>query len=259
MRVLLCGESWITHSLHIKGVDSFSTSSYVEGADELRGVLGEAGLDVEYLPGHLVPARFPGTAAALAAYGAVILSDIGANSILLAPQTFERSQPAPDRLAAIEEYVAGGGGLLMIGGYLSFAGIEGKARYHSTPVEDALPVTISAVDDRVERPQGVRPEPVTPAHPMLAGIPAPWPDLLGYNRVTARPGAQVLVRCAGDPLVACWEYRAGRSAVFTSDCAPHWAPPEFLAWPGYRALWPNLLRWLGSGADGRGEGPAGRG
>ena len=46
MRVLLCGESWITHSLHIKGVDSFSTSSYVEGADELRAVLGEAGLDV---------------------------------------------------------------------------------------------------------------------------------------------------------------------------------------------------------------------
>ena len=59
MRVLLCGESWITHSLHIKGVDSFTTSSYVEGADHLRAVLGEAGIDVEYLPGHLVPARFP--------------------------------------------------------------------------------------------------------------------------------------------------------------------------------------------------------
>jgi uncharacterized membrane protein len=25
MRVLLCGESWVTHSLHVKGVDSFST------------------------------------------------------------------------------------------------------------------------------------------------------------------------------------------------------------------------------------------
>jgi uncharacterized membrane protein len=48
MRVLLCGESWVTPSLHITGV--------------------------------------------------------------------------------LESYVRGGGGLLMTGGYLSFAGIEGKAR-----------------------------------------------------------------------------------------------------------------------------------
>ena len=40
----------------------------------------------------------------------------------------------------------------------------------------------------------------------------------------------------------------GRSAVFTSDCAPHWAPPEFLDWPGYRVLWPNLIRWV-AGAE----------
>ena len=89
MRVLLCGESWVTHSLHIKGVDSFTTSSYVEGADYLRGVLTGGGIEVDYLPGHLVPAKFPGTADELAGYAAVILSDIGANSILLAPQTFE--------------------------------------------------------------------------------------------------------------------------------------------------------------------------
>jgi uncharacterized membrane protein len=250
MRVLLCGESWVTHSLHIKGLDSFTTSSYVEGADRLREVLGQDGIDVDYLPGHLVPGQFPATAGDLAAYGAVILSDIGANSILLAPQTFERSEPGPDRLAAVEQYVRGGGGLLMIGGYLSFAGIEGKARYHGTPVEDALPVLIDAVDDRVERPQGVAPQPVTAeagtaGHPALRGVPAPWPALLGYNRVTPRPDADVLVRCGDDPLIACREYHAGRSAVFTSDCAPHWAPPPFMAWPGYQVLWPNLLRWLG--------------
>jgi uncharacterized membrane protein len=87
----------------------------------------------------------------------VILSDIGANSLLLAPDTFERSAVAPNRLAAVEQYVRDGGGLLMIGGYLSFAGIEGKARYHGTPVEAALPVTISPQDDRAERPEGVQP------------------------------------------------------------------------------------------------------
>jgi hypothetical protein len=82
MRVLLCGESWVTHSPHIKGVDSVTTSSYVQGADELRAVLGRADIEADYLPGRLVPpgsparpvprlGRFPGSAAELAGYGAV--------------------------------------------------------------------------------------------------------------------------------------------------------------------------------------------
>jgi uncharacterized membrane protein len=245
MRVLLCGESRVTHSLHIGGVDSFTTSTYAEGADRLRVALAQGGIEVDYLPGHLVPGKFPGTAAELSAYGAVILSDIGASSILLAPQTVQRAEPGPDRLAAIEQYVRSGGGLLMIGGYLSFAGIDGKARYHGTPVEDALPVTISAADDTVEKPQGVVPAPAAPGHPVLRDVPGPWPALLGYNRLTARPEAEVLARCGTDPLLACREYHAGRSAAFASDCAPHWAPPPFLDWPGYRMLWPALVRWLG--------------
>ena len=59
-----------------------------------------------------------------------------------------------------------------------------------------------------------------------------------------RPGAEVLVRCRADPLVACGEYHGGRGAVFTSDCAPHWGPPAFLDWPGYGPLWANLVSWL---------------
>jgi uncharacterized membrane protein len=244
MRVLLCGESWVTHSLHIKGVDSFTTSAYVEGAARLRAALAEAGTDAEYLPGHLVPGQFPGSAGELARYDALILSDIGANSLLLSPDTFERSAVMPNRLAEIERYVRGGGGLLMIGGYLSFAGIEGKARYHGTPVEEALPVVISDTDDRVEAPEGMVPEVTAPGHPVLAGLPASWPRLLGYNRVTAKPAAAVLVRCGDDPLIACGEYHTGRGAVFTSDCAPHWGPPEFMDWPGYGPLWANLITWL---------------
>jgi uncharacterized membrane protein len=244
MRVLLAGESWITHSVHVKGVDSFGTSTYVEGADRLREALGQAGAEVDYLPGHLVPARFPGSAAELAAYGAVILSDIGANSLLLSPDTFGRSAVAPNRLAAVEEYVRGGGGLLMIGGYLSFAGIEGKARYHGTPVETALPVTISAHDDRAERPEGVQPFMTEPGHPVLDGVPHDWPALLGYNQLTAKPAGQVLVRCDADPLLTVGSHGAGRSAAFASDCAPHWCPPGFMAWPGYDPMWGNLVGWL---------------
>ncbi len=276
MRILLCGESWVTHSVHVKGVDSFTTSSYVEGADQLRAALAGAGAEVEYLPGHLVPPQFPGSAAELAGYDVLILSDIGANSLLLSPDTFERSLVRPNRLAAVEQYVRGGGGLLMIGGYLSFAGIDGKARYHGTLVEDALPVTISPADDRVETPEGVVPVVVRPDHPVMRGLPAAWPALLGYNRVAARPATEVVVTCGADPrvadvtdpvvadgpaladrpaaggadpLVACGEHGAGRSAVFTSDCAPHWGPPEFLAWPGYPVLWANLVSWLSGASD----------
>ncbi len=173
MRVLLAGESWVTHSVHVKGVDSFDTSTYVEGAGRLIEALEAAQIEVDYLPAHLVPARFPATPADLGAYGAVILSDIGANSLLLAPDTFERSAAAPNRLASVEQYVRDSGGLLMIGGYLSFAGIEGKARYHHTPVESALPVTISPHDDRAERPEGVHPAVTEPGHPVLAAASPP--------------------------------------------------------------------------------------
>ena len=37
---------------------------------------------------------------------------------------------------------------MMVGGYYSFQGINGGARYHGTPVEEALPVEILPYDDR---------------------------------------------------------------------------------------------------------------
>jgi uncharacterized membrane protein len=105
-------------------------------------------------------------------------------------------------------------------------------------------VVISETDDRAEMPQGVVPSVSQPDHPVLAGLPAAWPALLGYNRVTAKPAATVVVSCGDDPLIACADHHGGRSAVFTSDCAPHWGPPEFLDWPGYAPLWANLVTWL---------------
>jgi uncharacterized membrane protein len=150
-------------------------------------------------------------------------------------------------LTALADWVRAGGGIVMIGGYLSFSGIEGKAAFHGTAVEDVLPVRCAATDDRVERPDGVQPRVAKPDHPVTEGIEGAWPHLLGYNRVELREGAEVLASIGGDPLVAVRQVGQGRSAVFTSDCAPHWAPPEFShEWPGYVKLFDNLVRWVAS-------------
>jgi uncharacterized membrane protein len=241
--VLVAGESWVIHSVHQKGFDSFTTTEYQEGVGWLRAALEAGGWSVHHLPAHLAGAQFPATLDELGAYDCVILSDLGANTLLLHPDTFTGSRPVPDRLALLRDWVRAGGGLIMVGGYLSFQGIEGKARYAGTPVEEALPVTMSPYDDRAERPAGVTPEIVAPDHPAIRGVPDPWPGLLGYNAVTARPEAETIVRVGADPLLSTWAYGTGRAVAFTSDCGPHWAPPGFVDWDGYPPLWQGLTAW----------------
>src|SRR5918993_4152255 len=170
-RALIAGESWIMHTIHQKGVDAFTTTAYGTGHQWLQGALEAGDWEVEHLPNHLAPEAFPTTMAELGGYDVVILSDIGSNSLLLSPDTFERSLSAPNRLALLRDWVAAGGGLVMVGGYLTFQGIEGKGRYAGSAVEDALPVQIFPFDDRGERPEGGAPTGCTPDHPPATGLP----------------------------------------------------------------------------------------
>lgn len=244
-RVLIAGESWVTQSTHIKGVDSFTTSSYVVGVEPLRRALESRGHQVTHLPAHLVPAQFPADADALAAYDVVVLSDIGANSLQLAPEVFEQAVPGTDRLGALSAWVRNGGGLLMVGGYLSFTGFEAKGAFRNTVLHEVLPVELLPEDDRVELPAGGRAAVTAADHPALGGVAGEWPLLLGYNRVLPRPGTEVLATLGSDPLVAVAPYGSGRSAVFTSDCSPHWAPTPFCEeWDGYARVFGGLVEWL---------------
>jgi uncharacterized membrane protein len=242
-RALIAGESWVMHTIHQKGVDAFTTTAYGTGHQWLQGALATGDWEVEHLPNHLAPEAFPTTMAELDGYDVVILSDIGSNSLLLSPDTFERSLSAPNRLALLRDWVASGGGLIMVGGYLTFQGIEGKGRYAGSAVEDALPVLISPFDDRVERPEGVAPMVSAHDHPLAAGLPRNWPEILGYNRLTARPEAVTVATAGDDPLLVGWDFGQGRSVAFASDCGPHWAPPAFVAWEGYPTLWQNIANW----------------
>lgn len=244
-RILLAGESWVSAATHYKGFDAFGSVTYHRGADGFIAALRELPFDIVHLPAHVSQADFPSTIEGLREYDAVLLSDIGANTLLLHPEVWLYSRPFPNRLRLLADWVADGGGLGMIGGYLSFQGINASARFRATAVEAALPVAIHPWDDRIEVPEGFRPTVLTPDHPLLTGVTGEWPVMLGLNEVMAKPGATVLASGAdGHPLLATGTHGRGRTLAWTTDIGPHWLPDAALAWPGFVPLWRNLLGWL---------------
>lgn len=246
-RVLFVGESWSVTSIHTKGFDSFTTTAYEEGGAALLEALGGDEFDVTYMPCHVAVKDFPDSAAKFADYDVVLFSDIGANSLLLPAPTFLKGRSTPNRLELLRDWVHGGGGFGMIGGYLSFQGIEGKANYRNTCVADILPVEMIPGDDRVEAPQGVRPQLVGDS-PVAAGLEQEWPAVLGYQRLLVRPTATVVATVGEDPLLVTGEFGAGRVLAFSTDVGDHWAPSEFVGWPGFARIWRQGVRWLsGSG------------
>jgi uncharacterized membrane protein len=241
--VLVVGESWFTHSVHQKGFDSFFTSEYVEGAQVFLGALRDRGHTVTYVPAHEIASRLPATAEGLESYDVVVISDVGANSFQLTPETFARSVPSPDRTELLRAYVERGGGLLMVGGYLTFTGIDAKARWGRTPLASRA----AGRSARPGRPRGTARRGRAAGRRPARGGRRAGRDLAGSARAqrgdgTGRGGAARRVR--GPSAAGVGGYGAGRSAAFTSDLAPHWAPPAFLDWKGYPELWDRLVRWL---------------
>jgi uncharacterized membrane protein len=244
VRVLLAGESWVSTSTYAKGWDFFSSTVYETGIAALHAALAGTDIELEHLPGHLAPEKFPLTRVELGSYSVVILSDIGANSLLLHPATWLSGRTMPNRLRLLRDWVFEGGGLAMCGGYYSYAGIYAGAKYYRTPIEEILPVAINTFDDRVETPEGIVPEIVHGGHPVLAGIEGAWPALLGLNELTLKPDGELLARAAAHPLLAVAQRGKGRTLAWASDIGPHWCPTAFTAWSGYSRLWRNAIHWL---------------
>ncbi|MEY2457554.1 MAG: hypothetical protein QOK06_2659, partial [Acidimicrobiaceae bacterium] len=116
-RVLLAGESWTSFGIHTKGMTSYETATYEEGAEQLIAVLRAEGAEVTYMPNHRVVEGFPYDVDELASsYDVIILSDVPADSFLLPHAVFVGGERRPNRLAVISEFVRRGGGLIMVGG-----------------------------------------------------------------------------------------------------------------------------------------------
>jgi uncharacterized membrane protein len=230
--------------MHLKGWDFFSSTTYEVGIAYLQAALAGARIALTHLPNHLAATEFPNTYDALSRYDVVILSDIGSNTLLLHPNTFNKGLKTPNRLVLLEEWVEKGGGLAMCGGYYSFGGIYGAARYHRTPVERVLPVNILPRDDRVEVPEGAIPEVTERNHPIVSGITEPWPYLLGFNELEVKADAELLVKIGDFPLLAVRRHGEGRTLAWASDIGPHWCPDGFATWGGYSRLWVQAVEWL---------------
>lgn len=247
--VLLVGESWVSSSTHFKGFDQFGSVTFHTGAKRFVAGMEKLGHSVTYMQAHDAAEQFPTDLEGLSDYDVIILSDIGANTLLLHPDVWLRGERVPNRLSVIEEWTRQGGGLVMIGGYFSFQGIDGRARWRNTPVENALPVRCLPYDDRLEIPEGAVPVVDNPEHPIVRGMPDDWPYLLGVNEVEMKshnsahsvlslPEAQRSL-----PLLVTGQHGDGRSVAWMSDMSEHWLPPQFLAWDGYDRLFRNIIAW----------------
>ena len=238
-KILLAGKSWVSTATHIKGFDQFSTVTFHLGAEPLVEALKDSAFDLRYMPAHEAQRDFPQTPEAIAAYDAVILSDIGSNTLLLHPDTWIHSRRTPNRLRSLKAYVENGGGLLMVGGYYSFQGINGGARYHGTPVEETLPVDILPYDDRVEAPEGFTPAIKQDEHPIFAGFQGEWPPLLGFNDVQPKPGAAILATVSSGlrrtAAARCRKFRQGPHARLDLRHWPALAPAGIRGLAGIRA------------------------
>ena len=75
-KILIAGESWTSHTIHIKGFDTFTTSVYEEGVKWLKEALEKANHQVTFIPNHHASEKFPKTKEEISEYDVVILSDI---------------------------------------------------------------------------------------------------------------------------------------------------------------------------------------
>ena len=245
-KILFIGESWMVHVQETKGFDVF-TYDYYETATkyiEQALTLNKDNCFV-HLPSHLVEEGFPKTASELAEYEVIMISDCGANTFNLPMNTFMHLNKSENKLKMLKDYVENGGALVMIGGYLTFQGIEAKGAYKNTYIEEILPVTLLNGDDRMERCQGVYPIIELPEHPILKNVPKEnWPCLYGYNLLIPKDESEVIVSVDNAPMIVLGSYGKGRVCAYATDCSPHWSPVEFCTWEGYSPLWNNIIEWL---------------
>jgi uncharacterized membrane protein len=90
---------------------------------------------------------------------------------------------------------------------------------------------------------------LTASSPIIRGLDAGFPSLLGYNGTTAKAAATtVLVSGRSDPVLAQWQYGLGRSVAWTSDATGRWAK-SWVGWDGFTRFFGQLVAWTFPGEE----------
>ncbi len=218
----------------------------------LKEALERAGAEVEcWSNWELYNLELGGFEKRLETCDALVVSDVEARCFHLFPDFFDRNKYGdrtiifPERLKAMRRFVESGGGLLMLGGWLSFSGHMEKGGWRRCSYAEVLPVECLVGEDLVESSEGFGAKVIDGNHPIAKGLSWKtfWP-ILGYNEVKAKPGAEVLVEVkeTGHPLVVVSALGKGRQFLYMSDPAPHWGI-NFELWNSYDAFWKNALLW----------------
>ena len=248
IKVLYCGDTQINMTTHSKGIDTWTFTYFSDTAKFLRDAIAETDdIECTHIPNEKVIAECPASLEEFKRYDVVILSDCGYNNIVMQPGNTKpyRIPMGPNRPKALNEFVKQGGGLIMVGGWLSYSGLQGKGLYGGTAVEDVLPVRClpRGADDRIEVTEGFMFNIDDWKHPIVQNI--DWEKkycLLGYNKTILREDAHQIASYDGDPMIAVREVGKGRSLSYLTDITPHWSG-DFQQHPDYKTLLLNLIRW----------------
>ena len=213
IKVLYVGDTQVNVQTPIKGIDSWTFAYYSDSARYLRNALRAADdIILDHIPSMNCIADMPSTVEEMKQYDAILVSDVGYNNIVFQPGNVQpfKVPMGPDRVKALCEYVNQGGGFMMIGGWLSFSGMQGKGMYGGTKVEELLPVTCMprGADDRMEITEGYAMQLDDPNHPIVKDIDWSVPYMLmGYNKVYLREDApgRVLQRRRADRNSSGWQ------------------------------------------------------
>jgi uncharacterized membrane protein len=237
------------HVLFLGEGDLWSPARYLSAILKHMGATWDHASDQEPIPAAFLKKR----------YDAIVFSDY-------------RHAGLQKAEAWITEQVSQGTGLLMIGGWASFTGLVGG--YSGSALEQLLPIRCVPGDDRVNWASGVLLS-KREDHSILKGISFKRPPVAcGYQKARVKRGAQVLM----DAVPLRFQGRVGRpmsrqpllvvqnkprTAVFLTDCAPHWAG-GLVDWGSkritvkvsrecqpeigdmYLKFFGNLIRWVGS-------------
>ena len=94
-KVLFVGESWSATLMEVKGFNSFLSSKYETGLGWIDKAIEKAGYEFVYMPNHIANDYFPFTLEELNEYSCIILSDVGADTLLIHQLHLEQAKFFP--------------------------------------------------------------------------------------------------------------------------------------------------------------------